>query len=479
MATAKKGGSKGGSKKSSPKKPSLDALISGLDALSLVDGMFDEVCQQNKEKFGEDSVYTGSEADRLMICLPVPSLSTRVLLRQEGLPLGKHMMVVGLQECFKSTFCDEVIRWHRIKVPVGDKIVKVGKGYKFEVENKQWAELTNSILEYDDKAIETHPCRSLDGEDDGWMNHLTKTIQNVQDKFEPLVTQGENKGKPRKDAVGRIAPACFVIDSVMGALSEATGDKIEANGAPSMSFPVEARKISDYMKKMPKWAWLWPFTIVGVNHKKVHTQPDGKVIVSMPGGAALKFHESMEFDMRRIGPQFHRLKENEYGVRIRFDVLKNSTAPKQEDVEVEVVWWYDQENLNDLGQPRQVTIFDWHSATIEMLAGFEGTIGTKIAQVIDLHVNKDNRKVWSKALGISEKSPVKWREAGAMLEDRPDLLYPLYDILGIRRRFLFQPGIDFRKQYDYVKQQMLEEKAEAESEAEVAASADTAGEVAG
>ncbi len=442
------------------KKPKSTDPMDALAALSLVDGMFDEVCDENKKKFGADSVYTGAEADRLMICLPVPSLSTRLLLKQEGLPLGKHIMVIGAQESFKSSLCDEFIRWHRIKVPRGDKVVKVGKGYKFEVENKQWAELTNSILEYDDKAIETHPCRSLDGEDDGWMTHLTKTMQAVQDKFEPLVVSGERKGQPKLDAVGRIAPACFVIDSVMGALSESTGEKIEVNGAPGMSFPVEARKISDYMKKMPKWCWLWPFTVMGVNHKKVTKTPDGKFVVSIPGGHALKFHESLEMDMRRVGGQFHRVKDNEYGVRLCIDVVKNSTAPKTEEFYVEVVWWYDKEQINELNQPRQVTIFDWHSATIEILAGYgDSMIGKQIDKVIDLHVNKDNRKVWSSTLGIPEKSPVKWREAGAMLEERPDLLYPLYDILGIRRRFLFTPGIDFRKQYDHLRAQMENEKA--------------------
>jgi hypothetical protein len=272
-----------------------------LEGLSLCDGMFDEICQENKEKFGDEMVFTGNEADRLMIALPVPSLSTRMLLRQEGLPLGKMVMVIGEQESFKSSLCDEFIRWHRMEVPIPskpDKVVRVGKGYKFEVENKQWAELTNSIVGHDDKAIQTFLCLSLDGEDDGWMTALTKCMQSVQQKFEPLVVSGANKGKPREGAAGRIAPACFVIDSVMGALSESTGDKIDANGAPSMSFPIEARKISDYMKRMPKWTQHWPFTIMGINHKKMHKQPDGMVVISLPGGKALKFHESIEIDMR-------------------------------------------------------------------------------------------------------------------------------------------------------------------------------------
>jgi hypothetical protein len=236
----------------------------------------------------------------------------------------------------------------------------------------------------------------------------------------------------------------------MGALAESTGDKIEANGAPSLSYPVEARKITDYMKEMPKWMAQWPFTVMGVNHKKVYKQPDGTISVTMPGGASLKFHESIEIDMRRVGDQFHRIRQGEQGVRVRIDINKNSTAPKHNELYVEVVWWYDSEHLNSLGQARQITIFDWHSATIETLAGYEGIIGGRVENIVDLHVNRDSRTVWSSALRIPEKKPVSWREGGAALEERPDLLYPLYDVLGIRRRYLFQPGIDFRKQVAFL-----------------------------
>lgn len=423
------------------KKKNVDEIIErSLAGLENVDAMFEEVCEQAKSEFGSDAVFSGGEEDKLAVCLAVPSLSVRWLLQQEGLPLSRFIMLIGEQESFKSSFTDEVIGWHRRHGR--------GGGVKIEVESKDWPELRQSILQYDMRAYKSVLCSNVDGEG-GWMPALSFWIQKIKSRFQPLVQSGERKGQAKADATGRIAAFCFVIDSLMSGLAETNYDKIDADGAPKMSFPVEARKISDYLKVMPKWIRGWPMTVIGINHKKVNKNPDGTVTVSIPGGKSLKFHESMEIDMRRIGREGERIRDREKFVRVSLETTKNSTSSRG-SIEVEVVWWFDEDDRNELGQPKQRTIFDWHSATIELLSGFEGGRKTEIDEIVDLHLNRDTRRVWSDALGIPEKKPVRWREAGAMLEERPDLLGRLYDVLGIRRRVLFKPGLDFLSQWDEV-----------------------------
>lgn len=432
-------------------------LAARLESLSNVDSMFASICDDAKERFGEENVFTGREAERLMICLPLPSLSARYFFQNEGLPLMKIIMVIGEQETFKSSLCDVIASWHRMTVKLPKKTIRVGKAYKISVENKQWPELTSSLLGYDEGALDTFEAKTLDGAEDGWMPMLSKTMDAVKDQFEPIVVQGNKKGQAKEGSKGRIVPTCFIVDPVMGALSESTGEKIEKAGAPSLSFPIEARKISDYMRWMPKRLYQWPWTVLAVNHKKVSVSPDKVVTISLPGGKALKFGESIEIDMRRCGRQFERVRDGEQGVLVHLETTKNSCGPRAE-LDVEIVWWYDEDDVNDMGQPRQKTIFDWHSASIELLAGdWSETRKKQIAEIVDLHVNRDSRRCWSKALGIGEKSSVKWREAGAILEEHPEVLNALYNILGIRRRYLFEPGIDFRKQWQWMKDKVAAE----------------------
>jgi hypothetical protein len=82
--------------------------------------------------------------------------------------------------------------------------------------------------------------------------------------------------------------------------------------------------------------------------------------------------------------------------------------------------------------------------------GFSSRRAKELKELIDLNRDDDRRQVSSRALGISDKDKLPYREAGKLLEEKiqadPSFCTALYDIMGIRRRFMFQYGVDLREQ---------------------------------
>jgi hypothetical protein len=62
----------------------------------------------------------------------------------------------------------------------------------------------------------------------------------------------------------------------------------------------------------------------------------------------------------------------------------------------------------------------------------------------------DKRRVWSSVLGMSAHSKISYREFGQLLQEKlaqdEGFRNALSAECGIRRRYLFQPGLDFRQQ---------------------------------
>jgi hypothetical protein len=95
-------------------------------------------------------------------------------------------------------------------------------------------------------------------------------------------------------------------------------------------------------------------------------------------------------------------------------------------------------------------MWNWHSASIDLLLEIQSKDRTrwkKIEEFLDLKAERSKgNMIWSKALGIPQDEKVAFNKAGAMLEDRPDILNRLHAILGIRDRYEFESGKDFQQQ---------------------------------
>lgn len=419
---------------------------SGLE--SSFDEAFEARLELAQRKY-PDNVWTGGEGAARCICLPMPALAPRVLLRQEGWPMGRFCLLDGAQESGKSAFGYEVIRWHRRMR---------GKGKIIEIEDKQSPDLCLSINEYDGKATSSHFCDTMDE----WQDALTYWIKDFI-----TIMDGDPKAPKKSPGLGRFFPVCFMLDSIMAAVTEEAMEQVLKDGHATRTHPIHARNLSEYMKSFTKWLAEYPFTVIGVNHLKPTQDRRGFSVRHMPGGKSPGYHASLDIEMRRLSTDaVKRAGKNgqpyEY-IPLLMKIQKNSTAPKGE-VEVNMVYYLDLENRTESGECLQRTYFDWDSASIkcifDAIGNGDAETARRLRDLTDLQmVNNQTKVVSSSVLGISEDDPLSFHEAGKVLETKiqqdgefRDNLYPL---LGIGRRYLFQVGRDYREQQQDAREQSI------------------------
>jgi RecA/RadA recombinase len=415
-----------------------------------LDEAFEAATEQARELF-PSRIYTGSEESMRAICLPMPALAPRVLFQQEGYPLGRFILLSGPKESCKSACGYEFLRWHRLQK---------GRGIIIEVEDKRSPELCQSIMNYDPKAIQIHRCTTMEE----WNSALTHWLDTVK-----MLMDGDPNAPKARPGRGRMAPFGFMVDSIMSAVTEGVMHDIEKEGHTGKRYALEAGQLSDYMKAFTKWLSDYPFSVIGINHVKPGQDRYGNPVHNMPGGKAPGYHASLHVEMTRVGKQW-RMADGTEGLHLKMDVLKNSSAPHA-NIEVDMVWKMDVDNITASGECLQRTYFDWETASIEILNKWLEDSGRdikrKLSDLVDLHCNKTTQKVWSTQLGISDDSPVSYREGGLILEEKiqsdksfRDNLYPL---LGIRRRPLYRPGPDYREQMQEARQAALDAQKDREA----------------
>lgn len=396
-----------------------------------VDGYLEQIWEIASDHYGKSTVLDGAQADDRIVGLPVPSLALRYLLQNSVWPLQRIVQLTGLPGCGKSTLLDDIMRWHR---RFG------GRGVLMEAEDKDNADQRRAVLNYDDRAVIVRPCEVLED----WQEGLSFFLKKFHRLFDGTATD---------PGPGRIAPVCFGVDSTTGKACRESVDKMRKLGYATREFAIEANLISRYMKYVPQLVVNYPFSVVGVTHWKPSSEktgPGGPTGQSA-GGLAPKFQETLEIRLSKVR-SFTRASYAGYTVQLRTD--KNSLGPDKKSIIVDVVWWYepyecvDENGVTQRGQ-RQHTVWDWEAASISTLLGFakQGKLFRRLMDVCDLHL--DSRKagrVWSNALGVPSSDTVSFRDAGVLLEGRPDLLVPLYQLLGIHERKPFVPGVCYLKQ---------------------------------
>jgi RecA/RadA recombinase len=400
-----------------------------------VDTVMDTVERDSEAYMGKKGHLVGHEP--LIHVLPVPAISCRIIMQNEGLPLSRCYQLVGPAGSYKSTMAAEWARWHRI---CG------GGGFLKEAETKPTPDLRNSVVNWDVKAIRVADCDTVDE----WQLKTMKDTQFLQKRLE------------QKDMPGRTVPFCMIVDSLTGKPSERTRKKILEDGHASPHFAIEAQMISDWLKTYPGVIRDWPFTFVGVNHLKVHRDAlTGEIDYQVPGGQALKFHCAAIIELNRLG----KIKEyaNYKAATVSMRTIKNSYGTDDARICVRFKTWL-QEDAE--GVHRLHSRFEWWEASILYLCDGYGISDAKskpllpkINEVCDFHSKSGGsvgKLYWSKRLGVTSDDALPPHDLGLELERHPDVLADLYPILGIQRRPFFEPGVCFQgklEDYAYVTRQ--------------------------
>jgi len=358
--------------------------------------------------------------------LPVPSFAFRYLINSTGFPLGMCHQIVGEQASYKSTFAMEIGRWHRM---CGGSILYL------ESESKPSPEMLSSVVNWDKNAFVAISCPSLDK----WQSYCIWITKKLISQFED-----------------NYPPYCIIVDSISGKTDETTIKTTLRDGCAGMHFPREANLIKTFLQIYPNLIESLPFSFIGVNHLKIHRNPDGSVNYNIPGGGALKFQCVSIIEMAKIG-QIKEYAKSKV-VPIMMSLIKNSYGPDNRKLAINFRTW------NEDGVLR--SRFEWWEASVRLLAKNIGMTQANAAiwrpairEVCDLrekHGGPKGTLYWSKRLDVPSSEAMPAHEIGMLLETRPDVLDDLYRLFGIHRRPLFQPAVDVLSKvpdYAYIKEQ--------------------------
>lgn len=369
-----------------------------------------EIFQSVADKFGKAII----DPNVSIMCLPLPSLSARILFQNEGFILGKLVHIVGEEASFKSTFSVEIARWH---------ILQNGFAATLHTESRPNNEIIAGVLGANN--TDKHHMFVCDTLEE-WQALLLSITKEVKEKYSELT------------------PLCITVDSVLGCNAAATNKDIEKVGYATTRFAVEARSVADYLRTYARLLYGTPFTVCLINHRKFRAGGYmGQVIKTSLGGNEIRYYASFQIELA-ISSQRQVL-----GPLTRFDI----TATIEKNT-------YGQPNISLVipveirNEPEGIIVhFNWAAATARLLSKFDNirtrpTDATikKIREICDVNERSGGSKgtlYYSKTLDIPNTSAVTAQELNQILEDRLDILDELYKVLGIRKRYIYNPELSF------------------------------------
>lgn len=372
-----------------------------------------------KAKLGDDKVFTGKESESRLVGIYLPALSLRYFYQCNIMPLSRVEQITGIQESCKSAFLYEKYRWIRCNG---------GKNYHIENESKDSDSLRMSMMNYDYDAVDLLISEALEE----WQQYLSYLAG-------PNSIKAAFTGTKDRPGPGKTIPIGLGVDSLTAKMSRELQDKMDVTGHADRMHPIDALKISGYLKYFPQKLVGWPFWFGAVNHLKPQKTQMGAIDYHTPGGYSIKFQETFETRLQRIAD----IDSGDNGVLIKFVTQKNSLGPGRKTINAAFRWFFDP------ATGKQRSYWDWHSATIELLDKGLKTGGLRSAchDIVDLRTKSaGGKRVWSKTLDIPESDAVPYSVAGEMLEKRPDLMAALHKTLGVREYSIFKPGIDYSQQ---------------------------------
>ncbi len=380
---------------------------------------------------GDDTTCVAGKVGELVIGVPLPSLCWEVMLQNNVMRLGIEVQILGVEGTCKSGLGFEMVGWFARFCG--------GCGTLIENEDKfdpNWAQavidMPYEVLGYDEAAS---------------LEDAQQKLQAAMKRFK-LMQEGVSKKEP---GPGRVFPVLFLLDSLMGKPSEETMKGIHEDGFASRAHPVEALKLTPFLKTIASDMKGWPFLFVFTNHLKIGKDKQGKKERHKAGGALKDFQETMELEITKIG---RRTYVGHSDLELQIECRKNSMGDTGNKLVVVM-----RTKKNQVTR-KPVAKWRWHAATIHMLASYPptGEIGLQIREVLDLHKMAED-KWWSKTLGVKKAEPMDSEDIGALLHSRQDLVDRLRPIFGVQMRKVFEVGTCYRKQRRILKTKIAEDMA--------------------
>lgn len=367
-----------------------------------------------------------------VVGVPLEALSLQFLFGMTVSPIGKMYELVGPPECMKSCFSHEIGRWHiygRTNYVAYDPAVHIGKYiYHLAESNRDQPGLRQSVIR---TPLDASPPPILSFTKHKVVEDWQAASMNVVNIFDGL-TYANGKAMAVGDTPFIV---CNAIDSLTGMRTRREYDKTREDGFATTGFAQVAGSVDMWLKVFASAYEGWPLTLVCTNHYKPKKDAQGKVIDHhVPGGFQPAFADSLRFRLDRAdyNQGFIDLGRTR-GREIVFTTMKNSftAAAGRRKLVVQVTW-------DETVEPQQTT-WQWHDATINLLAGpgLDDKSKRKVAKVLDLEIDKTNRRVTSSTLGVKR---VSWDEGGRAVMQNPEIVKALQEVFLVRAGTPMLPG---------------------------------------
>jgi RecA/RadA recombinase len=402
---------------------------------AVMDESFKASCENVAGKNGwKNESIVASQARKLCVGLPVPSLAIEMLIMCSCWPLGRIFQLVGEEGCGKSTLLYEVVRW---------VMLHKGYGHLFENEGKDNAPVREGILEYNSHWLERRIRLDWTSSMDDWIRKVRRNMDAVTVDNVGLPDESDTK---RRTRFGWRSPYIYLVDSFLGTGTDARLEKIEKEGAPPQDYAREAGMFSSELKSWPGRIRNTSLMFGGTNHMKPDRDRFGNKVPHKPGGKAMDFYESLEIHMDKFPSDLDHIYCGGYTVSLY--TAKNSFAPQHRRLWVNVIW--EKEETDDPKHPRKRMYWDWHTATADALMKFMGQSAAHrkaIHEVIDITGVRGHR-LWSETLGIAEDDPVDYHTFGRMIDHNKEIRQQLRAVIGIEPMNHFRPQTPLREIYE-------------------------------
>lgn len=372
-----------------------------------------------KQEFG-DRAFSGPDGKKLLIGLPLPSLSLMYLFDANIFALGKTMGIAGIPMSQKSSFGYEVQRWFACFTNNGQN----GVNQHIEAEaNKYSPTLHESVI-----------TKELFGQ---VIYTQAKSVDDAQE-ISVHALEGLQEACKKKPALCNV-PVCFTVDSLTGSETEANREKLQTDGSLGGNYPRMAKAWTEFFRTYPTFMIGWPVAFVFINHLKEAqaAMPGMPPPKYTPGGGGQRFSASYFIYMKRIKSEQKQTlmidgKEVTQPHEIRtLDLEMNKTSLGYDGRHITVDFVFYRKD-ND-----QYSYFDWDASTTYLLAHLQGEKGKGVVkkdlrEICDMDCAE--KRYTSKRVGLKG---VTATEMGRAIHDDPELMIELFDFLQLQRYPIF------------------------------------------
>ena len=311
-----------------------------------------------QKKFGMNC-YKANEHYIRQFGIPLPSLALQYMFGVENLPFGRMYGFRGATESFKSSMVFYLLR---------NIMAQEGLGILVETERKVSDTLMEGIIQEYMDLLQQYNADTLEMA----QGQLTFAMEFI-----------------KKNLVDRNIPYGLGWDSLRGVLSEATSNKISADGHYSKSYSAEAHALSPFFAKMVEELSFWPMMLFFVQHEKkkqAEGYGGGGGTASL-GGDAPGFHATV-LTRSRVIKSVTEGSLNPYAT-IEYRTVKNNLGVKGRRCEVNL--YFNQEYDEETGMNEHKYWFDWDRADIDCILSDKMENKAAIKKVIALEEHSSNK----------------------------------------------------------------------------------------